>query len=446
MSGGSGGLESPRRRALRDEMYARCFAPAAAGAGRGIGAEVELLTVAEGSTRPAPLFGSPHALVPALRRLAPHLGWTERAGYDGMPRFDAGADAVVSFEPGGQLEVSSAPCASVHELLALLERVVTPLGALLRDEGIALYALGIDPMNDARDIAMQLPVERYEQMTRHFERIGPYGIRMMRQTAAIQVSLDRGEHPEARWHLLNALAPFVIATFANSRTYRGADTGHQSFRAHCWRELDPSRTGIAAPAADPAGAYVAFALGATDLLHGEPGAAEPFGASLDRGPVHDLETRWTSHLTTLFPEVRPRGHFEVRSCDALQPEWYAAPLVFLAGIAYDERASAEAARLIAAIDDASANRIALASSRDALLRRAGEHGLRDAEIARTARDLFQLALDGAARLGDSYVGGAALERARAFYEGYTAHDRSPADDRQSNDRAPSLLTAAMTSS
>jgi glutamate--cysteine ligase len=44
--------------------------------------------------------------------------------------------------------------------------------------------------------------------------------------------------------------------------------------------------------------------------------------------------RGNAHLTTLFPEVRPRGYFEVRSCDALPPEWYAAPLAFIAGLAY----------------------------------------------------------------------------------------------------------------
>ena len=59
------------------------------------------------------------------------------------------------------------------------------------------------------------------------------------------------------------------------------------------------------------------------------------------------------------------------------------------GLAYDERAAREAALL--------------AAESRALLRAAGEHGLDDASIARTARDLFQLALDGARRLGPAYV-------------------------------------------
>ena len=135
----------------------------------------------------------------------------------------------------------------------------------------------------------------------------------------------------------------------------------------------------------------------------------------ERGIVDPADSAWRTHLTTLFPEVRPRGHFEVRSCDAIDARWYAAPIVFLAGLAYDDIAAREAS--------------ILAAESRALLRTAGESGLRDPSIARTARDLFQLALAGARRLGDAYCGGAALETAAEFFATYTARDRSPADDR-----------------
>ena len=83
-------------------------------------------------------------------------------------------------------------------------------------------------------------------------------------------------------------------------------------------------------------------------------------------------------------------------------------------LAYDERASKEAALL--------------AAESRALLRAAGEVGLHDPTIARTARDLFQLALDGAKRLGPSYIDGETLATAADFYSKFTARDRSPADD------------------
>lgn len=374
----------------RDAIFAASFSPDRSGARR-VGAEVELLALDVATRRPIPLFDGPAPLVPLLRRHGASNGWTEFAAYDGMPRFEVNGAGVISFEPGGQIELSSITCESPAQLVRVLHAVVLPLRAHLLTEGIELLSVGIDPFNDARDIPLQLRVERYEQMTRHFERIGPFGIRMMRQTAAIQVSVDRGERPEKRWRLLNDLAPYLIAIFANSPDYLGEATGHQSYRAHCWRQLDPTHTGVAESTDDPATAYARFASSATPILGG-----------------------WDAHLTTLFPEVRPRGHYEVRSCDAIDPRWYAAPIVFISALAYDERASTEAALL--------------AADSRALLRAAGEVGLHDATIARTARDLFQLALDGARRLGPSFVDAETFAVASEYYSKYTARDRSPADD------------------
>jgi len=124
---------------------------------------------------------------------------------------------------------------------------------------------------------------------------------------------------------------------------------------------------------------------------------------------------WHEHLSTLFPEVRPRGHFEVRSADAVAPEWYAAPLVLLAGILYHPAT-------LRAADDL------LGTPDPELLDRSSRDGLHDESIARTAADLFQLALSGGRRLGSGYFHPAELEEAAAFFEQYTRRGRSLADE------------------
>ncbi|MDB4875857.1 MAG: glutamate--cysteine ligase [Gemmatimonadetes bacterium] len=402
---------SPERfAALRDGIHRRSFAPAVDA--RRVGAEVELIAYDAATNVPLPLLDARRGLIRLLRRHAPALGWTERQSYSPVPGFDIGGEAIVSFEPGGQIEISSAACPTASALVALLRDSVAPLRSALAADGVRLDSVGIDPFNDAPSIPQQLPLERYERMTEYFERIGPFGIRMMRQTAAIQVSLDRGPHPATRWRLLNDLAPYLTAIFANSTHYLGVDTGHRSYRANCWRMLDPTRTGVALPHEDPAAAYTRFALGANDMMRVDAdGTYRSFGEWLAADSGNEL---WENHLTTLFPEVRPRGHYEVRSCDAIDPDWYAVPIVILCGLAYDARAAAEAALL--------------ASESRALLRTAGERGLSDTAIARTARDLFQLALDGARRLGDDYAGSAEIDVAQQFYDQFTARDRTPADD------------------
>jgi glutamate--cysteine ligase len=402
----------------RDAIHQDCFTPAESD--RLIGAEVELLAYDDETNAPIRLLEGKQNLIGLLRTHANVLGWTEGAGYGNVPKFETADRAVVSFEPGGQLEISSRAYRSGSALASMLRETVQRVRNTLAPSGIRLDTIGIDPFHDARSIPQQLPVPRYRAMTDYFERIGPYGIRMMRQTAAIQVSVDRGSHPAARWRLLNDLAPYLIAIFANSPRYQDRETGHQSYRAHCWRMLDASRTGVFADDADPAGAYARFALSAGDMLRtDEHGAWRAHGLwPMDA----ESEVAWENHLTTLFPEIRPRGHFEVRSCDAIAPEWYVVPIVLICGLAYDERSAHEASLLT--------------NGGAELLGRAGESALHDASIARTARDLFQLGLRGAARLGNAHFDTEDLGVARAFYDCYTARGRSPADDHV---RAPSDL-------
>ena len=110
--------------------------------------------------------------------------------------------------------------------------------------------------------------------------------------------------------MLLLAAPFLAAATARS-------TGTRS-RLSTWLEVDPSRTafdGRLLRGGDPVAAYADFAAGATVFADG-----------------------WADeHLTTLFPPVRPRGHYlEVRFPDA-RPARDVAPLATgLARLLYDD--------------------------------------------------------------------------------------------------------------
>jgi glutamate--cysteine ligase len=292
--------------------------------------------------------------------------------------------------------------------------VVLPLRCAAAGEGIDLLAVGLDPFNPAEDAPMLVHATRYQRMAEYLERRGPAGARMMRQTAAFQVSLDFDDEPWLRWRVLNAAAPFIVAIFANSPIYAGERTGHQSTRADVWRNLDPARTGLPYDEAAPVEAYLDFALNAPAILFPTlDGEHRPFGEWLTR--ANPTEEEWHDHLSTLFPEVRPRGHLELRSPDAIAPEWYAAPLALTAGLLYDSRALRAASDLLAAPDLG-------------LLARAGRLGLHDPGIARVAADLFELALAGCSDLTPGYFHPADLEQARAYFDRYTRRARTPADD------------------
>jgi glutamate--cysteine ligase len=397
---------------LRADLEQRLFTPVRPNGPHGIGLEIECLAL-DASTGAAARIdpSAPRSSLGLLRRHGTPLGWNEETSYAGAPMFRLPNGGTLGFEPGGQLEYSSPVCRSGSALVRQVRAVLEPLAARAREEGIALLFVGIDPYNTLDRAPLQLHSERYVKMAEHFARRGPAGGWMMRQTASVQVNLDLGERPYERWTLLNAAAPYVGAIFANSPIHAGRATGFASTRAHAWRRLDPSRTGLPCDRHAPVDGYLAFALHATHFLGP---AAAPFAQAMEEGEVTLAD--WRTHLTTLFPEVRPRGWFEVRSADAVGLEWLAAPVALLAGIAYDRDTEAAARELLGDPDPA-------------LLDVAARDGLRAPALGRTARDLFALALGGCARLGARFLAAEHLAEAEAFYRRFTARGRTPGDER-----------------
>lgn len=386
-----------------------------------LGAEVEFLALEADTHRVMPIDDvEGRGTLALLRSHGRVSGWTEMRTPKGTPAFRVptaeSGPGHVTFEPGGQVEYSSPPFGSASALARHLADVLDPLRAAAIDGGVELLALGVDPVNDAPRAPLQLAADRYRRMAEYFAALGPAGARMMRQTAAFQVNLDLGESPYRRWRLLEGLAPYLIAIFANSPIYAGEPTGHRSFRAATWRALDSSRTGLVGEAGSdaPVAEYLEFALCAPDMMRRTAdGRWLPFCGWLTRpGTTFD---DWETHLTTLFPEVRPRGWFEVRSMDAVELEWCVVPLLLLAGLVYAPDVAYEAGEMVRGSDAD-------------LLVRAGVRGLADPQLARGASRLAELSLAGCAALGPEFADPADLDVARAFFDRYTFRARSPADD------------------
>jgi glutamate--cysteine ligase len=209
----------------------------------------------------------------------------------------------IGFEPGGQLELSMPVDASATDAAqSLVEAVIAVRRAAARD--------GIELIDDAVDtrpaVPRRLRSARYDAMERHFDSIGPAGRAMMRRTASTQVCLDwwPGEEGWEQYRALLLSGPWIAAAYA-----RGTGAGS---RLATWLDVDPARTAFDGRllAGDPAEAYARFAAGA-------PRFAEP-------------------HESTLFPPVRPRGHYlEVRYLDAQPLDRIEQALETIATIAYD---------------------------------------------------------------------------------------------------------------
>ena len=235
----------------------------------------------------------------------------------------------ISFEPGGQVELSTAPARSAAAALRAAETDSRALHARMAGAGFACETLAVDRRRPPRRI-LQLP--RYQAMERFFADQGPAGAWMMCNTASTQVNISHDQaDPHQRWYVMHQIAPVLIAAFANSPGLDADGRRWTSLRQAIWWSIDPPRTRPVRTDIAPELAWQAYAL-AADVMFistGDGGARGtairpglPFGRWMADGHPAGWPTidDFRYHLSTLFPPVRPRGWLELRVLDAL-PDW-----------------------------------------------------------------------------------------------------------------------------
>ncbi|NNE72131.1 MAG: hypothetical protein HKN26_00540 [Acidimicrobiales bacterium] len=222
------------------------------------------------------------------------------------------AGGTITLEPGSQIEVSTAPHGTAAAAATALRADVAALIARLDGLGIAARGAAIDTDRPPERTTGE---ERYRHLEQELDRFSPAGRWMMTNTCALQINVGGGQLTGQTWRVLNRVGPLLTAAFANSPGVDAQGRWWQSLRQGCWLSMDPRRA--APPLArtgDRVDDYLAYALAAPrlfpepdGLVFGEwlHGAAEPRPARAD----------FVRHLSTLFPPVRPRGWFEIRSID-----------------------------------------------------------------------------------------------------------------------------------
>lgn len=397
---------------------AALFRPGAYAGPPRTGIEVEMIPIAAIDRRPVPPrdAGGRASSLPVLRAIAGANGWREEDGGAGLPRFVLPGGGRISYEPGGQIEYASPPQAHLPTLGDHLARVVHLLEAGMGEAGIRLLARGVDPSHPVSEARLHLEGERYPKQRAHYDRRGPLGRVMMLQSAAVHLNLDLGSRPFESWRAANRLSPLLVALFANSPLRCGAEGPHRSQRAALWRDLDPTRTGVFDEPGDPpteaaaVAEYERFALGAESFLLGSPGdPPRPFSVWLERGA--GLED-WHRHLTTLFPEVRPRGYLELRSLDALPARLAIVAAAVTVALVHGRRAREE---LLRHVPPASPER----------LERAGRLGVTDPDIRREVLRLHDVVQTGLSELGEETSDAGLRQTVTAYFEEFPLRARDP---------------------
>jgi glutamate--cysteine ligase len=322
----------------------------------------------------------------------------------------------ITFEPGGQLEISTPPATDGAGALELAETDALAARTRLGAGGLALIGVGADA-GGLRPRVVDEP--RYRAMDSYFDALGAAGATMMRGTAALQVNVGYAPDVDAQWDYAHELAPVLAAMFANSPLLDGRPSGWQSTRLATWAALDPPRTRPVATAPGARSAWIQYALDApVMLIRGGDDCTVPAEPLTLRAWItdghalgHPTEDDVSYHLTTLFPPIRPRGWLELRMLDALPEPWWQV---------------AAAVTITALTDEPTRGRLepVVAGARGHWLD-AAWHGIHLDALARRAACVCEAVLPALARAG---YDDAVVARTEEFAITHIARRRSLADD------------------
>lgn len=358
-----------------------------------------------------------------------------------------GLDGRLTVEPGGQVELSSRPGTGLPQAIDTTRRDLHRLHRRAARHDARLVGVGVDPLRPPRRITND---PRYVAMENYLDAWGPAGRTMMCSTASVQVNVEAGIHGDAathssgtpngvvpvhgfeeRWGLLHAVGPALVAAFANSPCRAGRRSGWKSTRQAAWLDLDPARVGVppCRPGQDVPSAWTQWALDAPVMMIRRPQGswAAPAGLTfrtwlqLGRGAIADRSPATTDdlayHLTTLFPQVRPKGYLEVRFVDAQPGGWWSVPPAVIGALLGDSAAAEQARTSCAPVEGR--------------WRDAAKEGLADPGLHRAASSTLQIA---AAALHRDPATGPLAEQVEAYLRRWTERGRCPADDQPSTSR------------
>ncbi|MEM7046583.1 MAG: glutamate--cysteine ligase [Pseudomonadota bacterium] len=267
--------------------------------------------------------------------------------------------ASISLEPGGQLELSGAPLASVHETCAEVRTHLAHMREVCEVLGVGLLGAGHLPRWSLEDIEW-IPKARYGLMRRYMPERGGHGLEMMKRTCTVQVNLDFADEADMvrKMRVGLALQPIATALFANSPFKEGAPAGYASYRSHLWQDVDPDRTGGLDLAFEPGFGFERYVDYALDVpmyfVYRDGRYIDALGQSFRDfmaarlpalpGEVPTIRD-FADHLTVVFTDVRLKRFIEMRGADSGPWRVLCALPAFWVGLLYDEQALSAATDL-----------------------------------------------------------------------------------------------------
>jgi glutamate--cysteine ligase len=278
-------------------------------------------------------------------------GWRPVREGDNVIAMTRDDSSSISLEPGGQVELSGAPLADLHQTCIEVTTHRKHVKDVAESLGVGLIGLGFHPTAKREDVHW-MPKGRYGIMKAYMPKVGSLGLDMMLRTCTVQVNLDYGSEADMvkKMRVSMALQPIATALWANSPFTEGKPNGFLSYRGQIWTDTDNNRSGqLDFVFEDGYGFehYVDYALDVPMyFVYRDGGYIDVSGQSFRdfmEGKLPGLPGEkptlgdWADHLSTLFPDVRMKKYLEMRGADGGPWGRLCALPAFWVGLLYDDQ-------------------------------------------------------------------------------------------------------------
>src|SRR3989338_8032392 len=308
------GEQESRVLASEEELYGYFQKFSKPAARQRVGIECEFFGI-ERETGKALLYFGPRGIEAIFCRLA--------AAFHYEPILEEGhvialrkGENWITLEPGGQVELSAPPVATIFEV----EKHIQSFAAELREmenyfPGIAWLSVGLHPFSSLEDTPW-VPKRRYEIMKEYLGGRGRLAHEMMKLTATNQANFDYPDEATAlaQFRGIHGITSFVSGACAHSSFSAGEPNGFRGRRLAIWNETDPDRCGVLAEFIEEGKTfrdYIEYILRMPLMFIVREGKWVPMegipfrefvrkGKEGRRATLADFEL----HLSTAFPEAR----------------------------------------------------------------------------------------------------------------------------------------------
>ena len=351
-----------------------------------------------------PAFDGDRGIEALLNGLT-RFGWTPVQEY-GRTIALLRDSASVTLEPAGQLELSGAPLATIHDTCSEVSAHLLEVKTIADELRLGFLGMGFQP-KWRRDEMPWMPKSRYKIMKSYMPKVGSLGLDMMARTCTVQVNLDYATEADMvkKFRVSLALQPIATALFADSPFTEGQPNGYQSYRSHIWTDTDTDRTGMLDFVFEDGFGYeryVDYLLDVPMYFSYRDGTyVDASGQSFRdfmAGKLPALPgalptiTDWMDHMTTAFPEVRLKKFLEMRGADAGPWGRLCALPAFWVGLLYDDASLEAAWDLVKDVSMAERNAL-----RDGVPKQAMKTPFRGGTLRDIAREALKISVAGLKR-------------------------------------------------